>query len=562
MSWFFPNSRPRLKALTVLGIVCAGFLLTQNCGNINLSPAVSVAVMASSTGQFCSEAPEKFGQYTKIMFVVDMSGSNLNGPNNNGVGTDPQKDRRGKAIEKFLAKHRTNAYVEWGFVVFNGTAAESYIPDQGGPNLIFTGDVGLMDAAITRFRSTPDVNGTPYKAAMGVVRSAVVADQRKDPKITSNYEIIFLSDGYPTDYGKPVIDTATIYADVDDLVGTSTGRVHLSTVYYGPIDPTAQDILKNMAEHGFGKFQDTNVGPEIDIDGLLAGGISNEPYIIKRLVVYNLNAGMCSDGSVGPDSDADGICDKDEEAYNQKYASSVLMKGKVFSSTNRNSFSSQFSDFYYLKYIQGQALPACSEVSDEDFDLASFCEEKFIVNASPQGPTVDWTNEMTKAAHEGDPKYFDSDGDGILDGLETLYFKNKSSALNYNNIFEKVNSLDNNYLFINHLNPLNPNSSLAYGPQITQVENNDLGQNCYSYSQENLPLYPVKAVAANQVGGNTNLVHAQDENIVLVYFIQVPENAPNAKGILRYSYQKLKVGVDGPKSIQLTPAIYSIYPKH
>ena len=44
----------------------------------------------------------------------------------------------------------------------------------------------------------------------------------------------------------------------------------------------------------------------------------------------------------------------------------------------------------------------------------------------------------------------------------------------------------------------------------------------------------------SQVSNNDKLVHAAGENIVLVYYLQTPEKDPNGKGVLRYSYQKLK----------------------
>ncbi len=555
--------RQILQAITwaALGL---GFL---NCSNVNLLRAPAQVVTAASLGEFCTEAPLVSGSYSNIMFVLDMSGSNAGG-NAGGPPTDPQKALRGNAVQSYLNAHRNNSFIHWGFVVFNNGNATSYIPDQGGPtpNNFFTGDPTLMDAALAKFRATADMGNTPYKAAMSIVQSAIIADQKKFPNISADYEVVWLSDGYPTDYGTP-IDTAALNTDDSNLVNLALGMIHLSTVYYGPPDPVAEGILSNMAKLGFGKYQNTNLNPNINIDNLLSAGTFSEPYLIKQLAVYNLNAALCDDGTVGADSDGDGLCDKDEEHYNhladagiEPYA--TKMAGIRFSITNRNSFDPHFSDSYYLKFIQGQSLPSgCDDISDEDHDLANACEEKFMSNTAPQGPTFEWTSQMINMPHIGDTKNFDSDGDGIIDGLEMLFFKNQSAALNYNNILNKTNGYDNLYLFLNHLNPIDPGSSLPYNPKITQIQKNEKGQNCYSYHQENLPLYSVKPVDSSEVSGNLSLVHAGDENIILVYYIQTPENAPNSKGVLRFSYQKLKVGRDGADAIRLTPAIFDVYPK-
>jgi hypothetical protein len=41
------------------------------------------------------------------------------------------------------------------------------------------------------------------------------------------------------------------------------------------------------------------------------------------------------------------------------------------------------------------------------------------------------------------------------------------------------------------------------------------------------------------VSGYPNFVHAADENVVMISFIQVPERDPNGAGELRYMFQKI-----------------------
>lgn len=532
----------------------------QGCSEVRISPGDEALTNLSSKGTICTEVPQEIGQYSNVMFVVDKSGSNVTGGNG---GTDPNKEIRGNAIQDFFARHRDNPYIKWGLVEFHNDRAKSYVPEQGGPNLYFTEDALVMEQAIAAFLAEPDSGGTPYRQALNLTTSAIRAEFQREEELIANYNIIFLSDGEPTDYQ----NDQALYTDVANLVNISRGNIHLSTVYYGPPNPGAEIRLETMAEVGLGMFQNTNIDPLIQIDDLIVGRSSSEPYLIKKFGVYNLNAGLCDDGSVGSDSDADGLCDKDELRYNQLYANDPVraqrMNGRLFDPVNRNSFDDQFSDSFYYRYIvYNEALPVgCMNDDDDDIDLVNNCEEKFLFNQNPQGPTESWTQRMIERGKEADSLNFDSDGDGVLDYLEFIFFKNKSTAMNYNNLFERTNGHDNEYLIMNHLNPLNPMSSKPYQGSFKRVDPNSEGQNCYQYSQKNLTLYQTRSVASVQTSGYYQLAHGTNENIVLIYFIQTPEYAPHSKGFLRYSFQKLKAGQDGPSSLNLNPALFDIYPR-
>ena len=56
------------------------------------------------------------------------------------------------------------------------------------------------------------------------------------------------------------------------------------------------------------------------------------------------------------------------------------------------------------------------------------------------------------------------------DVIAFFFFKNKSAALNYNNLQDRTNGYDNEQLLMNHLNPLNPHSELAYNGVFTKVD--------------------------------------------------------------------------------------------
>jgi hypothetical protein len=70
--------------------------------------------------------------------------------------------------------------------------------------------------------------------------------------------VVFLSDGQPNGSG----DTTTnILNQVSTIVNLAPGRITFSTVYYGPVDATASNLLQSMATTGGGKFLNTNTNP-------------------------------------------------------------------------------------------------------------------------------------------------------------------------------------------------------------------------------------------------------------------------------------------------------------
>jgi hypothetical protein len=531
-----------------------------NCGDVNLTPAPPGNFASNTQFEICTEPPMTIGLYTNVLFVVDKSGSNVQQPG----ATDPNKSFRANAIRNFFESHRDNAYIKWGFIKFRDSEARSYIPDQGGTNRIFTSDGALMEAALEQFMSENDDGATPYQAALNLTTNAIREEIEASEEIVPNFNVIFISDGGPTDYGYPgPTDNERIFTDVENLVDLSSGNIHMSTVYYGPNNDENASRLEEMANRGGGIFQNANTDPDLNIDDLIIGRESGEPYEIKYFGVYNLTSAACLDGSVDSDSDMDGLCDKDEVNLNQDAQLRPRMNGRQFSATNRNSFDPKFSDAIYYRYLRfNESLPSnCIDEGDDDFDLLNNCEEKFLTNSSPQGPTQAWTEEMILNGKQADRYNFDSDGDGILDFVEFVWFSNKSAAVNFLNMAQRTNGIQNSELAENHLNPKNPSSSLPYEPLFSLVRVNSFGQNCYSYSQKNLPLYQTQSVTAFQAGGYLNLAHQQNENVVLVYFIQTPEYAPNTKGFLRFSYQKLRVNEHGPTSLNLDTRNFDIYPR-
>ncbi len=520
----------RRPARFALSFSIAGLVILigyQNCDNTRLALVKQASIENIKTnGEICAGPPSAFEAYTKVLFVVDKSGSN---------NTTDTNSYRVNTIGDFYQKHKGNTFVEWSVAVFNGSSSESYITG-------FSGDSAVVTAAIARIGQTTDAGSTPYKSALATARSTINYDMTTHPDQTSSYVVVFLSDGQPTDYGSPADDTA-INADVDSLV--KMGRVTLSTVYYGPNDAVASGRLSRMAQIGGGQFLDTNIDGRIPIDDLI-GFATAEPWIIKSFYVTNLNASPCDDGSIDSDSDADGLCDKDELRYNAEFREDPSklqrMNGKQFDQYSRNSFASNLSDAFFYKYIvYGEALPlGCTDTADSDSDLLNNCEEQFLHSTTPSGPTQNWTEVMQQ---DTDPLNFDSDGDGYTDFFEFIMTRNKSSGLDFNNISQQFLGIRLDTIYMEHRNWRDPGNAIPYDGKLRFAKVNSSGQNCYSYQQKILPLYRSGAVTNSGASGNANIAHGANENVVLISFIQTPEKDPNGPGELRYHFQKVSTSV-------------------
>ncbi|MCC6276474.1 MAG: VWA domain-containing protein [Oligoflexia bacterium] len=519
------------------------------CSDVKLQKRQEELANVQSEGTFCTQSPSVTTGKTKFMFVIDKSGSN--------GSTDPNNLKRAKNLEKFFngpdtAPRKLNSGIEWGFIEFSGDTATAYINEGGdGRKPIFVGvpdNEAAMSQALQKLRG-PDGGSTPYKAALALTKKAIQDDVTKHPGEASSYVIFFMSDGMPTDYGFEGPAGPEAFRDVDELVNMLPGQITFSTAYYGPFDPEAAEGLRIMAEHGHGKFVDTNQTDDFTIDDLLVGGPRADTYIVGKLLVFNINSAICLDNSIGTDSDGDGLCDLDEERVTGT------------DPRKRFSFSTGYSDyFHYMALLAKTVLPVCTDRSDEDFDLLTACEESLMYNSRPSGTTK----------NKADPKNPDTDFDGFIDGIEYFFLHNKSAALDNLNIFKSFDgeSINAGEQIHQHRNPLYNDSRLPisdlYDTRADFVGYNAVGQSCYRFRQDFLKTYPTKAVSPeNSLGFHT--AHKDYENVVLFYFIQVLERDPAGPGIYVFSHQKVTGNPSTARSLgrqsglQINQGIFTSY---
>ncbi len=551
----------------------------QGCSNVPLEKLEApLAPFLKPRSELCVIPPAEKGKYTRVLFIVDVSGSNATDVKQESgevvPASDPTKDRRYNAMNKFFQENKDNTFISWGLEVFSYDNSGLQLIDNNinGVTRNF-GDSNEFSKALAKFKGTKDSNGTPYLAAVSSARKALENEVKYLKTLNleeePSYHIIFISDGFPTDKSEE-----TIFGEIDLLkVAVGTGQLYLSTVYYNsatqdsPIFIPPKDLLKKMAEHGKGRFQDASQGADINISDLIVSGIFKESYWIKDFYVYNLNASICFDYKIGVDSDADGMCDSDEQSINEQLdffdgvsgaataqpngiteEDAKKAAGRRFDPQSRYSFDTKFNDFIMYRHVfLRSTLPSCTDdgtITDQDHDLLNRCEEEYLRADSAQAITSSWTEVLQILGNKAQDTHFDSDGDGIIDSLEFLFFGgNKSNSVFSPNIVEYFNGRSYRDYFFEHQSPFVPSSSQPYQIKVEFVRKNEFGLVCYNIHQEHLPILSALTVDKSDPYAGDSLKHSANQNVVMIYYTMKLENDPSGPDVtMRYSFQKHSAG--------------------
>ena len=492
------------------------------CVDVSLVPRGESEVLIHSKDSFCIVDPVEITHVTKIMFIVDVSGSNSN---NDGDGS-----KRADNINRFVEELSKTGDYQYGLITFH-SQSESEIYYEGESTARFTSDLEDVYAATQTIRANPARSGTQYEPAFNAVRSAILRDVQSFPNENTSYQVLFISDGKPSDRNYLPI--------VSNLINIQGRMVHISTAYYGREGSDAISTLRDIAILGGGNFVNFENGEDWDLSQLVVES-DVIPWSLKQFLVYNLNAGFCLDGTVDVDSDVDGMCDKDEILMNSIYSGELQAEGKSFDPANRFSFGDGYGDFYHwLRFrYPGTTLSACNDRSDNDFDLLTACEEMELKNSSA----------LTDDLSRGNPDIFDTDRDGVIDGIETyVYFasQNTGRATRYTAALDNKNLQDSPdgegsvlVQIRQHRNPLvkDIDTAVSYDTKLAPLLGSS--RDCYEFSQTSLPLYDTLEVTS----GNTlpGLEHGAGENSIMVYYIQVLQSDPGSVGVLKYSFQRVQ----------------------
>lgn len=278
----------------------------------------------------CTLDPNLVNQQVKIIFVVDISGSNAL-ESGGRPATDPTRNRRYGSLDKWLSKRTPNPAEYYTMIEFSGdsTIVPPSLKDYDPEYAPFTNEIPTFSNAVAEQRaSTTDAGATPYKSALNTVVNTIRADAIKakeraakgEPATQSTYIVIYLSDGVPTDSAEPEILTI-IENDLMELpknaeFGSFISQINLNTgYYYVDVDvPEARSLLEKMAKAGKGEAYSFDTG-DIDFDKLTDVMIKKVSTSLSDIIVNNLN--MVWDMEVGqllPDSDGDFISDRMERS--------------------------------------------------------------------------------------------------------------------------------------------------------------------------------------------------------------------------------------------------------
>lgn len=194
----------------------------------------------------CHEELTKITTPVKLLFVIDISGSN----NPYEGNTDPNKEVRGDSIQEFFDQYKQYSNFSWGIHVFAGNKASTLIGNNSSPE--FTNSINTMQNAIDYFFDLADKGNTPYRHALALAHKAIQQDSTYTSE--TKYVVVFLSDGAPN----PHVADATLQSDINDLLSIRPDQISFNTIYYGDLSEETADRLEMMADVGKGQFLDTN----------------------------------------------------------------------------------------------------------------------------------------------------------------------------------------------------------------------------------------------------------------------------------------------------------------
>jgi hypothetical protein len=473
------------------------------------------------SGQFCTGVPNALDFPSRIMFIVDISGSfTIEDP---PLATCPAGPgmclcRRAYAIEETLQRYPPGNGVEYAIIFFNGSAT---IPTktQG-----FTSDPTEFPQVLVQMNVS---NGqTNYDGALQLAYQTVVTDMTTldvASRSRARYELVFMSDGFPdpdnTGPGESL--PLDIKQDVVNIAALQTtqgiGTVALNTVQIDApsVPPSAlfqsSTVMLDMATLGNGTYSAFNPNQPITLFNI--GFVSVvQSYALKSFVVSNVNerpVAAPGGGTIpGVDSDGDGLND-DVEA--------LIGTSPLLSDTDGDGFSDYLewklrnSGFDPL-YPDDADCASINDRQDSDGDTLLDCEERYIATSL---------------------QLVDSDADGYADDLE---YRNGTNPVIVDNQGDyDFDNAPNGFELGNHTDPQRNDvadfSQIAYRYDLQQIESSadagmmdggTLGQTCYSFTVDNITLAPTQSTVAGSEPGGTNSI--------LLHVISAPSDNPKDPG--------------------------------
>lgn len=515
-------------------------LFLGSCTNARLIPQEPLSQQSVTTkGTYCSQYGRNGSAPLKVLFVVDMSMSNVGTFNSQGnfdssTGTDTQ-GLRFQAIENFV-KDCGGANTQYAVSAFsndvvssdgsqtcnigfsNGTALSQTLQGLRGiqtydSNFYATYKSGPLDTKV-RMRETA------YLKGLDCMKKIIQNDLAQNSSQHPYYHIFFLTDGRPTQDGTCNSNPNCYRDSIEPFVAqvtSSQSSIKLQPIYYGNVaaeKDQALTILNPMAQAG-------GVDQTLVVDQLkstaLCGTVAKPVSVRFRkelLLTINLNAKMVK-GHLKSDSDADGIPDEDEAALGFDPGNPRTFG--ILDSICRTSGGPDACK-------KAMATLKCQGISN-NLGLTD-CDIAFL--------------KLSDSDPSSDDKGIDSDGDGIPDFVEIVRDTVASVADanqdldgdGWSNQLELAQGSQVN--FPDH----DVSDLLKVVAQETFLQDSPLcpaQSEAWSLDLRNLPTVTTTAAFTDSrtcVTGQESIrkcmkfSHSANENVILIVFKSIPENDP------------------------------------
>lgn len=443
----------------------------------------------SVEGDLCTTSPGKIVYTTRILFLIDCSDSMR--------WNDPD-GKRADAIREMVTKYQNEEAVLFGILRF-GTTVEVETP-------IFTKDSTELFAALDPIQDPLDpkqfLGGTDYVAVLRAASDFILKDQVTNTQIQdAAYITVFIADGAPqaSDFD-PAVTVTKIFDQVRTLhsMGAILDTIMLSKEAMG-VPPEFIDVLPDMAAEGGGQYRELSgaqtisavLGDILDLSKLL------RVFDLRQFVAYNMNAlAYETNGkiTIEPDSDGDGLADVRELELRT-------------SPINGDTDGDLIGDLVEIEVgsdptaTERHGLPP-EEFVDDDHDGLNNYEEKLLGTR---------------------PDAFDSDRDGLPDGLELRARANPMLADERGDYDEDIvpNVDEIRGHTLTRIDDKTVRESISYRYEVFKTGRN-VGTYCYHFQVDNITL-------------RTTLPHKdfpEGMNRIQILAVDSPEDHPGLVGHL------------------------------
>ncbi|MCC6277921.1 MAG: hypothetical protein IT289_08415 [Oligoflexia bacterium] len=526
-------------------MMCLSLLaFASACSDIRLAKRniSTYSVNDGLKGSFCAQPPLSTSTPMKVVFLIDMSLSNIGRITDGGAfdrsqATDPTAVRIQKAIDYINNCSGTSAN-KFAIIGFSDTILNNP-PTNDRCRFFRDKNTALNDLNVLKNQQTA-ANAQPtgvmqttyYSAAFDCLDTLVREDiGNTDPRLLKSqfYTSFFLTDGAPTTQNGEPIPTNQAFQYANKVKSTAfnakqaTGGFLLQSVYYGNLDyGTAQQFLDPISQAG-------GTTGTIKIDDLsridfctLARSPIRVPYNITQFAVINATAHMKNQALL-PDSDGDGVIDSEDGAPTNRRGSSILIDAvcKLMGPGCANFIPT-----------------SCDATKVDPFFGLSECDREAMSLAGVHDQDLDGIPDSVEILKGSLPLTYDADqqsGDGltliekIRRGRQVYFYENKIPE-----------AMEMRY----KLQPIGAGSCGAGGTE-------------WSFDVFGNPLVPTLAYSTSNANENEFMGHAANENVLLVYYFAQPVNS-SLLGTQVYVSRPLRMKYGSKDGIYLRPGDFRL----